>query len=111
MLPLSVAAISLPSCQSTTKLNTATPPVQASAVTPKFERKLSTINVPVSFRVNTLQDKLNNEFKGLLFNDQNLDDDNVAIKIWKKSDVGVKAENNKIYFTIPLHIWVKGQYK
>ena len=35
----------------------------------------------------------------------------MAIKIWKKGDVGIKAENNKIYFTIPLHIWVKGQYK
>ena len=35
----------------------------------------------------------------------------MAIKIWKKGDVGIKAENNKIYFTIPLHIWVKGRFK
>jgi hypothetical protein len=107
---LFVAAVGLPSCQSTTKLATATPPAQAAAA-PKFERKLSVINVPVSFKVNTLQTKLNNEFKGLLYKDENLADDNVAIKIWKKGDVGIKAENNKIYFTIPLHIWVKGQYK
>ncbi|MFC5271278.1 DUF4403 family protein [Adhaeribacter terreus] len=100
----------LPACKSTTSLNTTTPAAEA-APAPKFERKLSTINVPVSFKVTTLQNKLNQEFKGLLYNDENLNDDNVAVKVWKKGDVGVKAENNKIYFTIPLHIWVKGQYK
>ena len=115
-LPLAVfpgmlmAAVTLPSCKSTTKLNTASPAAQVMAA-PKFERKFSTINVPVSFRVNTLQAKLNKEFTGTLYNDQNLEDDNVAIKVTKKGEVGIKAENNKIYFTIPLHIWVKGQYK
>ncbi|KAA9340342.1 DUF4403 family protein [Adhaeribacter soli] len=104
------AAFSLPACKSTTSLNTAAPVSQA-APAPAFERKLSTINVPVSFKVATLQSKLNQEFKGLLYNDENLNDDNVAVKVWKKGDVGIRAENNKIYFTIPLHIWVKGQYK
>ncbi len=107
---VSGTVLALNACQSTTRLDQAAPTAQAVAARP-FEQKLSTINIPVSFKVATLQTKLNQEFKGLLYNDQNLDDDNVAIKIWKKGEVGIKAENNKLYFTIPLHIWVKGRFK
>jgi hypothetical protein len=110
LLPLVFVAGLFTSCSKTTQLNNATPAAQA-VISKPFERKLSTINVPVNFKVSTLQSKLNQEFKGLLYNDQSLEGDNVAIKIWKKGDVGIKAENNKIYFTIPLHIWVKGRFK
>lgn len=110
ILLLLAAASFLPACKSTTTLDT-NAPVAAAPVSQPFERKLSTINVPVNFKVATLQTKLNQEFKGLLYNDQSLEGDNVAIKIFKKGDVGIKAENNKIYFTIPLHIWVKGRFK
>ena len=109
-LPLVFVAGLLTSCSKTTQLDTSAPAAQAVVAKP-FERKISTINVPVNFKVATLQTKLNQEFKGLLYNDTNLEGDNVAIKIWKKGDVGIKAENNKIYFTIPLHIWVKGRFK
>lgn len=99
----------LEGCKSTTRLNTQAPATQP-VTAPVFERKLSSINIPVSFQINTLEEKLNQEFAGVLYRDDDLEADNVAIRVTKNGRIGVKAENNKIAFTVPLNVWVKGRW-
>ncbi|QNF32103.1 DUF4403 family protein [Adhaeribacter swui] len=98
------------SCQKTTTIN-ASAPNQPVAAAPAFERKISTITVPVSFQAASLENKLNQELTGILYKDDNLDDDNLAVTVSKIGKLGIRAEQNKIYFTVPLHIFAKGRWK
>ncbi len=81
------------------------------ADTRAFERKLSTINIPISFPIKQLEAKLNQELSGVLYKDDDLKGDNVKITISKTGNIGVNAENNKISFSIPLHIWALGNWE
>lgn len=97
-------------CQQTATIK-APAPDQAIAASPVFEQKLSTITVPVSFQVATLENKLNQELNGILYKDDNLEGDNMAVTVSKTGRLGIKAEQNRIYFTVPLHIFAKGRWK
>lgn len=100
----------LPACQETTTIK-ATAPNQPVTAAPAFERKLSTITVPVSFQAASLENKLNQELNGILYKDDNLEGDNLAITVSKTGRLGIRAEQNKIYFTVPLHIIAKGRWQ
>ncbi|ARS37909.1 hypothetical protein CA264_15925 [Pontibacter actiniarum] len=102
--------MAMPGCSSTTKLNTAAPASTASAV-PAYKPQLSSISVPVSVSIAAMEDKLNQELAGVLYKDTNLNDDNVAVTVTKKGRMSIRAEKDKIYFTLPLHIYAKGRWK
>lgn len=99
-----------PSCQQATTIKAAAP-AQPVAAVPVMERKLSTITVPVSFRVAALEAKLNQELSGVLYRDEDLTNDNLAVTVRKTGNLGVRAAGNKIYFTVPLRIFAKGRWQ
>jgi hypothetical protein len=99
----------LPACTSSSTLNTPAP-TQPAAAAPALQPRLSTINIPVSFQIKTLEEKLNRDFKGVLYNDEDLNGDNVAVTVRKSGDLRILAEGNKISFTVPLHIYAKGRW-
>lgn len=98
------------SCQQTATIK-APAPNQPVAAPPVFEQKLSTITVPISFQVAALENKLNQELNGILYKDDNLEGDNLAVTVSKNGKLGIKAEQNRIYFTVPLHIFAKGRWQ
>ncbi|WP_240773277.1 DUF4403 family protein [Pontibacter sp. SGAir0037] len=100
----------LQGCTSTSKLN-ADSPSTAVATAPVYQPQLSSISVPVSVSIATIEQKLNQELNGILYKDDKLDDDNVAVIVSKKSRMSIRAEQDKIYFSIPLHIYAKGRWK
>ena len=99
----------LQACTSSSSL-TPGAPVQEVQATPVFQPKLSTINIPVSFRLATLEDRLNQEFAGVLYKDEDLTGDNIAVTVSKTGRLSMQAEGNKIFFTVPLHIYAKGRW-
>lgn len=107
---LLTAILYLAGCTSTSKLQTAAPEATASAA-PVYQPKLSSITIPVSVQVATLEEMLNREFTGVLFRDTNLDDDNVAVTVSKNGRMSIRAEKDKLYFSVPLHIYAKGRWK
>ena len=86
-------------------------PSTAVATPVVYAPKLSTITVPVSFRISTLEEKLNRELSQILYTDDNLKDDNLAIKVNKAGLLKIQADNNKIYLTLPLHILAVGRWQ
>ncbi|GAB3538672.1 hypothetical protein GCM10027443_34080 [Pontibacter brevis] len=100
----------LQSCSSTNKLNTAAPATTAQAA-PVYKPQLSSITVPVSISIAAMESRLNQEVAGVLYKDENLNDDNVAVTVTKKGKMTVRAEQDKVYFSIPLHIYAKGRWK
>ena len=104
------SSYALQSCSSTNKLNTEAPTVTASEA-PLYKPRLSSITVPVSVSIAALENRLNQEVAGVLYKDTNLNDDNVAVTVTKNGRMTVSAEQNKIYFSVPLHIYAKGRWK
>ncbi|CAN5918427.1 hypothetical protein BH24BAC1_BH24BAC1_07240 [soil metagenome] len=104
-----LAVLPLQSCNRTVTLEPEPPqqPVTATHFTPK----LSDINVPISFRISHLEDKINQDLNGVLYRDDNLKDDNLALLVTKNGPIGIEAKNNRVYFSIPLHIQAKVRWR
>ena len=72
-----------------------------------FEKQISTINIPIDIPVQELETQINQQLKGLIYEDDKLEDDNLMLKVWKRDSILVNAEGNVFNLTIPLKIWVK----
>ncbi len=110
LLLLVASGFAIPGCSSTEKLNTAAPAATASAI-PAYKPQLSSITVPVSVSVAALEDKLNKEIADILYRDTNLNDDNLAVTVARNGSLSMRAERDKVYFSVPLRIYAKGRWK
>lgn len=80
----------------------------------QVNRPLSTLNLPISLEIEDLQDAINNQFKGILYNDnsfENNNDDNLILKVTKLADFKLSAKGDKITIVAPLEVYVKGRLK
>ena len=76
-----------------------------------FAPKLSTITVPVSFKISALEEKLNQQITGVLYKDDNLEDDNLKITVVKAGNLTMQANGDKIYLTMPLRVLAIGRFR
>lgn len=76
-----------------------------------IEQEVSELIIPIEIPIKTLEQQANSYLKGLVYEDNNLSDDNIAVKIWKKSDIQIKASGNYIYYKVPLKVWLKTALK
>ncbi|MHA6246341.1 DUF4403 family protein [Pontibacter sp. CAU 1760] len=100
----------LQSCSSTSKLN-ANAPASTTVAAPAYTPQISSIAVPVSISIAAMENRLNQEVSGVLYKDDNPNDDNVAVTVSKKGRMSIKAEGDRVYFSVPLHIYAKGRWK
>jgi len=99
----------LPSCK-TVNINAAAPD-KVAPTAPNLAPVPSTINVPVSFNVKQLENRINQELNGVIYKDDNIEDDNYKMTITKNGQITVTADNDKVSFNVPLHIWVMGRWQ
>ena len=71
----------------------------------------SSFTIPVHYSIAELQNVINNSTKGVLYEDNNLDDDQFQIRITKKAPITLSVKNEELTYTVPLDIWVKGGVK
>lgn len=70
----------------------------------------SELNVPVVIPIKAVNEKLNKELKGLIYEDSSLTDnnnDNLLLKVWKQGDIKVDVKYDYFDYTVPLKIWAK----
>ena len=75
---------------------------------------LSTINLPISVNCLSLENNINKQFTGVLYNDEsfeNNNNDNLIVKISKLADFKISGKGDKISITAPIEIYVKGRLK
>lgn len=75
-----------------------------------YKNKTSFIAMPVEISVNEIQKQLNKNLSGLIFEDNNLEDDKTEMKIWKTGAIKLTENKGLITSEIPLKIWVKLKY-
>ena len=71
------------------------------------ERFLSTVHVPVSIAMGDVERQINAQVNGLIYEDNRLDDDQFMVKVYKRSNLLVTAQDSLLHFVVPLKIWAK----
>ncbi|MBX9852037.1 MAG: DUF4403 family protein [Cytophagaceae bacterium] len=95
-----------------TSCTTVKPAAPVAAYTPfVFKPELSKINIPVEISVKTLENNINHHLTGLLYEDNNLNDDDMMIKIWKKENISLSVAGEEFHYKVPLKVWMKTGFK
>jgi hypothetical protein len=72
-----------------------------------YENSVSYINMPIQIKLKDVENKINSTLAGLIYEDSNIDDDDIAIKIWKQAPIQLDNVNGKIKTLLPLKAQVK----
>nr|WP_315176951.1 DUF4403 family protein [uncultured Flavobacterium sp.] len=108
LIILSIALIT--SCSTTNKIATLKPePDDATPLV--YENTPSFINLPISVKLKDIENQTNSLLNGLIYEDNNIEDDDIEMKIWKLAPITIKNDNGangqKIRTVLPLKAIVK----
>ena len=111
-LIITLSALSiLVSCSSTSQKIEALKPEPDDAVPLTYTNTPSFINLPVSVKLKDIEKQTNTLLNGLIYEDDNIEDDNIQIKVWKQAPITIVndhgKEGEKIKTVLPLKIWAK----
>jgi hypothetical protein len=80
----------------------------------QFTRSVSYVNIPLEIPLQVIENKINAQFKGVIYDDDSYTRptvDDVKIRVYQNNRIGVTAIGNELKFTIPLKIWAQGRYE
>lgn len=103
---LLVAVLVLSSCSSTSKINTLKPEPE-DAIPLIYDNKASFISMPVVLKIKDIENQTNKFLTGLIYEDNNIEDDDYTIRIWKQAPIAIVNDNGKIKTVLPLKVNVK----
>ena len=83
-------------------IKTTAPPVKIKP--PSIELKPSFISLPIVFDIKNVEALINKELKGLLYDDNSFDGDDLKVKAWKKENFTISIKGNELYYRIPLKL-------
>lgn len=96
-------------CSSTNKIATIKP--EPSQNTPMaYKTTTSFVSMPMEVSLKEIENQLNKALTGLIYEDNNLDDDKTEMKIWKTGTIKLIEKDGKIQSVLPLKIWSKIKY-
>ena len=103
-------AYSISGCSSSQKITALKPePDDTSPLV--YDSAPSFINLPISVKLKDIENQTNSLLKGLIYEDNNIEDDDIEIKIWKLAPITIENENEKagekIKTVLPLKALVK----
>ncbi|WP_417366006.1 DUF4403 family protein [Flavobacterium beibuense] len=108
-LVFSLLAFILTAC-STTKHIQALKPEPSKNTPTVYETTTSFINLPVTISLSDIESQLNKFFTGLIYEDNDINDDDIALKIWKTAPIKFTDENGKLKSRVPIKINAKVKY-
>ena len=110
LLFLIILLIFTSSCSTTNKIATLKPePDDATPLV--YENTPSYINLPISIKLRDIENQTNSLLNGLIYEDNNIEDDDIEMKVWKQAPIKIENDNGstgeKIKTVLPLKVWVK----
>lgn len=98
---VSLLILSLFSCSTSQKIAALKPePDNASPLV--YENVPSFINLPISIKLKDVENQTNLLLNGLIYEDNDIEDDDIQMKIWKLAPISITSENGKIKTILPL---------
>ncbi|KAF2329463.1 DUF4403 family protein [Flavobacterium daemonense] len=98
------------SCSTSQKLETLKPePDDASPLV--YDANPSFINLPITVKLSDIENQTNSILNGLIYEDNNIEDDDIEMKIWKQAPIKIQndpaALDKKIKTVLPLKATIK----
>lgn len=75
-----------------------------------YKTTTSIISMPLEISLKEIENQTNKSLNGLIYEDNNLEDDKTEMKIWKTAPIQITETNGKIRTVLPLKIWSKFKY-
>jgi hypothetical protein len=110
ILVIVLLIVMLSGCGTSQKINTLKPePDDASPLV--YENVPSYINLPISIKLKDIENQTNTLLNGLIYEDNNIEDDDIEMKVWKLAPISITNEHassgEKIKTVLPLKAVVK----
>ena len=71
---------------------------------------VSEVAIPVSFNKVNLLAEINSRINGVIYEDMDLSDDNLQVKVWKTQPMTMEFSGTTILYSIPIKAWVNGSF-
>lgn len=109
LLALSVLAILLSGCSAAKRIEALKP--EPSKNTPAvYQTTTSFVNMPVTIALSDIENQLNKYFTGLIYEDNNINDDDIALRIWKTAPIKFTEQKGRLQSVVPIKINAKVKY-
>lgn len=110
VLSISLLFIVTAGCSTSSKIATLKPePDDASPLI--YDSNPSFINLPITVKLKDIENQTNTLLNGLIYEDKDIEDDDIEIKIWKLAPIKIENDpanpNKKIKTILPLKAYIK----
>lgn len=106
ILPIVFLFFLVAGCSSIQKIDTLKP--EPDDATPLiYDHKPSFISIPVSIKIRDIENQTNKLLNGLIYEDNDITDDDYEVKIWKQAPISIENASGKIKTVMPLKAFVK----
>ncbi len=96
----------LTSCATTSKIE-AMKPEPDDALPLVIEEVPSYINLPVTISIKDIEYQVNKFTSGIIYEDNQIADDNLEVRVWKQASIKMEETNGKIKTVLPLKVQAK----
>lgn len=104
-----LASALLVSCSSAKKIE-ALKPEPGNDKPVAVETTTSFINLPVTIAIADVETQVNKLLNGLVYEDKKIEDDNIAMKVWKTAPIKFSEQNGKLQTIVPIKITANVRY-
>ncbi len=104
-----IASMLLSSCGTSVKVQRPPETYTPASFTPRN----SVISMTTQVKVSDIQKRINQEFSGLIYDDNSLENnnkDNLMVKAWKQGDIRLDMNGNTLTYKVPLKLWIKAGF-
>ena len=95
---------------STTKKIEALKPEPATNVPTAYETATSFISLPVTIALADVETQTNKLLNGLIYEDKIIEDDNIALKVWKTAPIKFSEQKGRMQSVVPIKITANVRY-
>jgi hypothetical protein len=103
------AAAFVSGCATTSRINALKPEPSANAPV-VYQSSTSFINLPVTVGLADIESQVNKIMTGLIYEDNNLEDDKIMMKVWKTAPIKLTDNNGKLQSIVPIKITANVKY-
>ena len=102
-------SVLLSSC-STTKRIEALKPEPGNTTDVVYQQSTSFISLPVTIAVADVETQINKILTGLIYEDKNIEDDDIAMKVWKTAPIKFTEQKGKLQSVVPIKVTASVRY-
>lgn len=95
---------------STTKQIEALKPEPGNTTDVAYQSATSFINLPVSMTIADVETQANKLLAGLIYEDNNIDDDKISMKVWKTAPIKFSEQKGRLQSVIPIKVTANVKY-